>query len=246
MIPALQHPHGARAYDELLRVQHVRYGGDTWALADKAGGTGAGAAASLRGVNAGTVSATGVTFGAAGPTVSGDYARAAAFDGAAGHIYSAYAPITLAGAWTVSAWIKGAGNATGGAALSSSRTDGANTLFYCGNSTSKLYVLLRNLAGTALINGTSNAVVFDGTWHHIALRGANGSVALYVDGVLDTANFNFTPSGTFAPTITTIGANKRTSVGTYFTGSLAYVSVIPAALTASDVKTLYTVGRYGQ
>lgn len=187
----------------------------------------------------------GVTLGSTGPTLCGEPANAAAFDGSAGHAYSTYAPITLAGAWTLSAWLKAAGNATSGAALSTTRTDSTLTWLGFSNNLTKLLVYLRNAAGTQILNVSSNAVVFDNTWHHVAFRNNNGAAVLYVDGVADTANFNFTPAGTFAPTITTIGAVKSTTVGNYFPGSLAYVSLSPEALGAADIKTEFLLGAKG-
>ena len=57
------------------------------------------------------------------------------------------------------------------------------------------------MRNVALVNHVvSSAVVFDDTWHHIAWVDDRGTVKLYVDGDLDAANFNYTPSGTFTLT----------------------------------------------
>lgn len=247
--PYYAHRRAIEEYESLLRQYIVRYGGGAvWPLDDAVGAT---SIRELSGLYPGTKSASGVTLGATGPVICGQDARAAAFDGAAGYITSSYAPLTMAGAWTVALWINATANSsTYRCAFGCARTDETNTLFMLASTGvspyKKAIVFLRTSSGAALLNAVaSTGNVYDGVWHHLAFTNNNGTAALYIDGAKDGTNYNYTPSGTYAPTISTIGALVRTSTTYYLPGSLAYATVIPAALSAAEILGLYNAGRYG-
>jgi hypothetical protein len=90
----------------------------------------------------------------------------------------------------------------------------------------------------------SAAVVFDDTWHHITWVDAGGTVKLYVDGVLDTANFNYTPAGAFTFNTTALGTLVRAAVamGNIFIGAIDDVAVWKRALTEAEVNEVRTSG----
>ena len=103
----------------------------------------------------------------------------------------------------------------------------------------KLDVIIRNDGNTALLNHVvSSNVVFNGDWHHIAWVDNGGSVRLYIDGVQDAANFNYTPSGTFTFHNTVIGSLIRTTVstGAIFNGQMDDIAVFERALTQAEVQ----------
>src|SRR5204863_5645153 len=103
----------------------------------------------------------------------------------------------------------------------------------------------RNDQSTLLINHlVSTTVVFDNNWHHIAWVDNLGSVKLYVDGNLDAANFNYTPSGTMTVNTAAIGTLVRTTVstGNIFNGLIDDVSVWERALSQAEVNQMRTNG----
>jgi YD repeat-containing protein len=112
--------------------------------------------------------------------------------------------------------------------------------------TYKLDVIIRNDQGTIFINHlVSTTVVFDNNWHHIAWVDNFGSVKLYVDGNLDAANFNYTPSGTMTVNTAAIGTLVRTTVagtGNTFNGLIDDVSVWERALSQAEVNQMRTNG----
>src|SRR6185436_13993291 len=56
-------------------------------------------------------------------------------------------------------------------------------------------VFIRNDANTALVNHLkTTTAVLNSAWHHVALVDNNGSVKVYVDGVLDPVVINYTRS----------------------------------------------------
>lgn len=230
-------PHGARAYNEALLALHIRYGGDTWPLADAVG---AASVASLRGVTPGTPSAGGLTFGAAGPFIHGQPARACAFDGAAGFVSVTPSPTSPTGAVTFCAWV--------------SVTDPASAtrqnILGFGTGASDRFSL-QTISGTlraSYFNGTTYSTSADYSFgmHHVAITKQSGNYApaIYVDG-------SIAASGVLAATMAT--ANKlvlmarNDTIPTLFcAGTMLYASLFGATLSAADIRTLYTLGRAGQ
>ena len=161
-------------------------------------------------------------------------------------------PIYPAGSYTITMWVKGTdqtakylyteGNLT---------TTGPIFILQTGNaagSNTKLDVIIRNDQGTILINHLASATaILDATgnnWHHIAWVDNFGSVKLYVDGVLDTANYNYTPSGTMTVQSAAIGTLVRTTVatGNFFNGQIDDVSIWERALSQAEVNQIRTNG----
>ena len=152
-------------------------------------------------------------------------------------------PIYRAGSYTIAMWVRG-----------SAQT--ANYLFSHGNTTvtapifilqtgqaagnnAKFDVIIRNDANITLLNHVvSTNVVFDGNWHHIAWVDDQGNARLYIDGVQDPANFNYTPSGTFTFHNTVIGSLIRTTISTaaIFDGQMDDIAVWERPLTQSEVQ----------
>lgn len=105
-----------------------------------------------------------------------------------------------------------------------------------GNAGLDAYV--RTDGNSALINHRRTArAVFDNGWHHVAWIDANGAVTVYVDGVRDTTNFNYT-RGTITTNTTTFGAMQRASVGNYFLGLIDDARLYDHALTQEEVLAL--------
>ncbi|NQU19808.1 MAG: PEP-CTERM sorting domain-containing protein, partial [Candidatus Nealsonbacteria bacterium] len=85
----------------------------------------------------------------------------------------------------------------------------------------------------------SNTMVFDDTWHHIAWVDDNGTARLYVDGVADTRNFNYTRAGTSQTDRVSIGGILRATPSYFFTGLIDDVWIFDEPLTAADAQTLF-------
>jgi hypothetical protein len=127
-------------------------------------------------------------------------------------------------------WYEGRGNCTGG------------SFDLYAASAGKVGLYLANDAIGILVNGvTSNTTAFDNTWHHIVWTDNNGTAKLYIDGVQDSANFNYTRSGAFVWDRTFI-AHDNSCSSNYFNGSIDDVRAYNRALTPTEVKKLYNSG----
>lgn len=111
----------------------------------------------------------------------------------------------------------------------------------------RLQIFIRNEAGRDIINWRSDAVVFDDKWHHVAWIDVAGDAKLYIDGVLDTRNWDYrsvigSPQsasyGSFRTDRVSLGAVLRASTCCHFKGSIDDVRVFRSALNAIDVKTI--------
>lgn len=60
--------------------------------------------------------------------------------------------------------------------------------------------------GGVILNATSSSIVFDGTWHHVAVVGNGNQTVLYIDGVQDATNFDYTRPALMEQTLSGIGA----------------------------------------
>ena len=119
-------------------------------------------------------------------------------------------------------------------------------------------VWFRNDVNAVKLNVDSNTVVYDDTWHHVAIVHVSDEFTIYVDGALDksatydTAAASF---GTFSTDRIGIGAVLRQTACCLFTGSLDDFRVYNFALSALDVGLLVlgtpllpcsaSVGKYG-
>jgi len=184
----------------------------------------------------------GVRFG-----VGGKLDKAATFDGSSGYIAiteSSGLPIYANTTYSLSFWVNGAaqtskfifaeGNSTTNTPQFSIKTGTA------GN-TNKIGLFIKNDATTTVLNSNSNAIVFNGDWHHIAWVDNNGAATLYIDGIADLTNFNYTRGATTLDR-TSLGAVTRTTTGNFFAGSIDEVAVWSRALHANEIKQLYQRG----
>ena len=200
--------------------------------------------------------ASGNTMGIVGlATVSpGQVGNAFTFDGTSTYLTNLHSPdntitglpIYRAGAYTISMWVKGPaqtarylfseGNVTINAPLLILQTGQAAA------NNAKFDVIIRTDGNTALLNHVvSSNIVFDNTWHHIAWVDNRGSARLYVDGNLDPANFNYTPSGTFTFHTTVIGNLVRGAASAaFFGGQIDDVAAWDRALTQAEVQEVMT------
>jgi hypothetical protein len=160
-------------------------------------------------------------------------------------------PIIRRGVYSVTMWVKAPPpSATTYLFTEANVTNasGANGLFMFlpgGAGRAYLDVYIRTDGNSALLNHpVSSSVVFDDTWHHIAWIDNNGSVQLYIDGVLDGNNaaFQYNRGGSFNFERSAIGALVRNNVSGVFTGSIDDVSVWERPLTQAEVQTVMANG----
>lgn len=106
-------------------------------------------------------------------------------------------------------------------------------------------IFLRNDAATNFYgaNGLNGSIpVWDEKWHHICFRDSNGAATLYIDGIADAVNFNYTPSGTFTLNRTAVGALLRAASSNFSKVQITDVRTYTSAFTATQVKALYLQG----
>lgn len=119
------------------------------------------------------------------------------------------------------------------------------------NTGGKLHVFVRNDANRPVLNHSSTATVFDNKWHHVAWVDVGGRATLYVDGVKDTRNFDYTSTnaaagrgtqtnqfGTYDLEVAAIGAVLRTTACCFFKGAVDDLRVYRFALSVADIKLL--------
>src|SRR6185436_954042 len=187
--------------------------------------------------------------------VPGQRGNAALFNGTSTYLSIAHSsdnsitglPIYRAGTYTITMWVKGAAQ-TAKYLLAEGSTTSNNPLLILQTgqvaaNNAKLDVIIRNDGNTTLINHlVSTTVVFDNNWHHIAWVDDRGSVKLYVDGNLDTANFNYVPSGVFTFNTTAIGTLIRAAVstGAIFNGLIDDMAGWERTLTQGEIQQVMT------
>ncbi len=120
------------------------------------------------------------------------------------------------------------------------------------NTTSdKLQVFIRNNNGQVVINWQSNAIVFDDAWHHVAWVDVAGKGELYIDGVKDTRNWDYTNVansprkaawGTFSLDSVAIGGILRNAPCCLLLGTIDDLRVFATSLTSADVKVIMNGG----
>lgn len=144
----------------------------------------------------------------------------------------------LAGAVTVSLWVKETAAFTG--QLVSNRDGGNNGVDYYLFSDGKIGSYSFPTEGERNIQTTAGDFPFDGDWHHVVIVRSSAGTVFYVDGVevLDHGSANPVESsatdlliGRYAP-----------SASSYLNGSVDDVRIYARALDPADVAELYALG----
>lgn len=160
-------------------------------------------------------------------------------------------PFSVNRAFTVSYWV----NALEPAGVQDRRmvsegsTTSNNPLFNIGTdntanvSSPVLDIFIRYRSGGNPVNHRKTTLAaLDGTWHHVTYVDNNGTVQIYVDGVLEpTTDFNYT-RGVMDANITSFAAIVRAAVGSYWTGTLDEIAVWGRALSEIEVLNLFANG----
>ena len=184
----------------------------------------------------------------------GKLGQALSFDGVNDYVnVTDSASNSITSSITVSAWVKGSSQ-DNKIVVSKYTTTGNQRSWLLGTSnstwgygTNKLGVII-SADGTIGV-GTSKAyastnVVFDNTWHHVAFTFTSNTLALYVDGVVETAQKNV--DGTVNSLFDANSALTIGSIGNpllYFAGLTDDVRVYNRALTTTEITQLYKLGQ---
>jgi hypothetical protein len=146
-------------------------------------------------------------------------------------------------AFSVAAWIKCAGTLTNVVYYGEGNTGTGDPMLQLQVNSGKWRMFLRRdgNASTSDVNGTpvSTSIVADNTWHHVvyAQDGA-GAWQVYVDGPADATALGTYATQVMTPDNATVGALKRTGVGSFWTGTASEVATWTRQLSAAEAAAL--------
>lgn len=189
-----------------------------------------------------------MNFGAT-PWVAGMFGNALSFDGVDDYVAPAFQASIydgLGSPYSIAYWVKAPPQLNAFVYGEGSLSTIAILIFGSGQYMSawdKFRVYCRNDQGNVPFTGVSNAVVYDGTWHHIAFVDVSGRITLYVDGVIDSSNIAYDPTrlpgspghGTFSLSTSSMGALRRGTLCCHMTGEVDDLRLYRFAMSGSDV-----------
>ncbi len=170
------------------------------------------------------------------------------FDGVGGYVDVAqtsglpvYSP---SNSYSISLWFNNANELSNRVLFSESSTTSATPIFILGTGykSRSIAIHLRNSDSTFLSWRPSTTIITKDEWHHVVWVDNNGNAELYIDGNLDATDYDYTPSGTFDVNRDSIGVLQRSSLESYFNGSIDEVVIYNKVLTSSEVSELYNGG----
>jgi len=158
-------------------------------------------------------------------------------------------PIYYSRSYSVALWVKGdylaqtasdrrvfsEGSTTSNAPLLNIGTDSAGA-------SGVVDIYIRTDGNSAIVSHRkSSGIAFDGEWHHIVWVDDFGQAALYIDGVLDPADFTYI-RGQLTLNTTTVGGILRASPSHWFTGSIDDVRLYNYILSEDEIQGLLECG----
>jgi MSHA biogenesis protein MshQ len=187
----------------------------------------------------------GATTAGASPARSGDpgTCRYGTFDGNDDYVSVGNLSDTLAGTATLTFWIRTTqiGSDTGWEApgVAGIEESGGTDDIFWGWIDGSGHIGL-SVGNDYAEEQRSDAVINDGTWHHVALTrdASSGETQIYIDGSLDQEGDSGT--GTIGNAFASIGRIDDTAGSPeYFQGDLDEVRVYDSVLSGSDIQTIY-------
>ena len=194
----------------------------------------------------------GVFFGDIAPIFADGYDQtiggAVQFDGADDYvevIQSGGLPIYFHPAYSVAAWVKALPQNDRRVYSESSSINNA-PLFTIGTestgATGQVDIFIRTDTNATILNHRLSAgTAFDDTWHHIAWVDSNGQAALYIDGVRDPTDFNYTKPVLSLDTVTSgavVRASRAPPPCCFLLGAVDDLRVYDHALTEQEIADL--------
>ncbi len=145
---------------------------------------------------------------------------------------------------SVAFWVKAPGVATLKCIYCEGSNGASNARFQIGSHASgdpvgTLSIWLRNDSASSPVDQKrSLGVALDDTWHHVVWTDNAGTAKLYIDGVQDAQNFNYTPTGTYTLDRSSIGAQSKDIVQ-FFPGTVDDLRLYNRVLSPADIAELY-------
>ena len=154
-------------------------------------------------------------------------------------------PVYNEPAYTIAMWVRGTPQ-DDNRVYSEGSNSNNSSLFTIGTdnngNTGAVDIFIRTASGTQIVaHAKSNGDAFDGTWHHIAWVDQNGNADLYIDGVRDTANFDYSKEP-IALNVSSIGAVLRSSPCCNVDADIDDFAIWDEALSAQDIAELAAGG----
>lgn len=142
------------------------------------------------------------------------------------------------GSFSIALWVK-ASNPSASALFGESNTGSSLPILFLNANGANCGFYIRDTSSVLHLN-MSAANVFDGTWRHIAVTVTSGlSAVLFKDGASASTATDAGFAMGLSPNRSAFGALVRSTVGSYFTGSMSDLRLYNRALTANEVGTLY-------
>lgn len=176
-----------------------------------------------------------------------DFGTCLSFDGATTDVTVTSQLFYQNTGYTVSLWAKpNAANSQRPLCMGSTASNNQVWIMNLGtDSANRIGFLIRDDGnGVRLIQSTVSTTRFvPGEWIHVVFTDNNGTCVLYINGVADATNFNYTRTGTFTFNRTAIGALVRAATSAWFRGLIDDVRIYNnTVLTAQQVSDLYYLG----
>ncbi len=174
-----------------------------------------------------------------GPSITeGKMGQALSFDGSNDYVSVATAPVT-ASPLTLTAWIKTTASGVPLSMLNSSASPWYG--FYIGV-TSGTSVSCSSVNNNVFTSSTSSMTA--GQWQFVAcVMSSTTSRTVYVNGSAGTTDTTSSTVTTLPNTVTVGATNHTSAFDNFFTGSIDEVRVYNRALSASEIQSLYNMGR---
>lgn len=140
--------------------------------------------------------------------------------------------------FTISIWGKPANTTVAHAAFSFgvSGSTQRHVLFFAG-ATANDPVTINSINGSSATAVTTAGFLANKFSHAVAVVASTVSRSVYLNGAAKGSNT--TSINAFTPTRLVVGARINTTIGSYFSGSLAHALILPYALTDDEVGQLY-------
>jgi len=156
-----------------------------------------------------------------------------------------YANLEGWNAGTFLAWIKT--TATGYIYSVSDGSDSTNFMYIVGMTSTNILNFLIRRGGTRHLGMTVNSPgIFDGAWHHIAVKTGDGANGIYIDGQAASVNFDYGSISTNefsdidTPSHAAVGSLRYNNVWQApFNGQIAGVQVFNRALSVGEIQAHY-------
>ena len=157
-------------------------------------------------------------------------------------------PITQFPAFTITMWAKVSGSTLTDLRLfSEGSTTSNDPLFNLGTGstggTSQLDLFFRQSGWTTVDHLKTEGEPLDDTWHHLAyVQQADGSRAIYIDGVKDAVEIPAKPDGAWRVNTTSIAGILRANPTHWLTGLLDDIALWNRALSEAELKQVVSEG----